>query len=260
MAGVDWGLGRYERTAVQFEPVAEVVVSAAAPAEGERVVDVGCGTGNAALLAAARGATVTGVDPAARLLEVARQRAADHAPQGTATFVQGTAEELPLADTCIDVALSVFGVIFTPDPEAAAAELARVTAPGGRILLSAWIPGGAVSRMVRAWREAAAAALGTPPGPPPFAWHEGDALEGLFGPHGREVELTEHALSFTGTSPGAYFDAEAEAHPLSVAGHQVLDDDARAALRERSLAILEAGNEDPDAFRVTSRYVVATIS
>ncbi|HKN93646.1 MAG TPA: class I SAM-dependent methyltransferase, partial [Thermoleophilaceae bacterium] len=60
----DWGLGTYERTAEQLMPAAQAVVASAAPAAGERVVDVGCGTGNAALIAAERGARVTGVDPA----------------------------------------------------------------------------------------------------------------------------------------------------------------------------------------------------
>ncbi len=144
------------------------------------MVDVGCGTGNAALLAAALGARVTGVDPAARLLEVARERAADEGLQ--ATFVAGDAASVPLEDATADVVLSVFGVIFAPDPAAAAAELARVTAPDGRILLSAWIPEGPISQMGRAAREAIGRALGTPPGPPQFMWHDRDALAALFGP------------------------------------------------------------------------------
>jgi len=61
---LDWSIGNYEHTADQLMPAARLVVDRAAPAPGERVVDVGCGTGNAALLAAARGARVTGVDPA----------------------------------------------------------------------------------------------------------------------------------------------------------------------------------------------------
>ncbi len=73
---LDWGLGDYERIAEQFLPAARVVVERAAPEPGERVVDVGCGTGNAALLVAALGARVIGVDPASRLLEVAREEAA----------------------------------------------------------------------------------------------------------------------------------------------------------------------------------------
>jgi ubiquinone/menaquinone biosynthesis C-methylase UbiE len=115
-----------------------VVVTRSAPASGEHVLDVGCGTVNAAPLAAERGATVTGVDPAPRLLEVARRESAARGLD--ATFAVGEAAALPLGDGETDVALSIFGVIFAPDARAAAAEIARVTAPARRIMLSAWIP------------------------------------------------------------------------------------------------------------------------
>ena len=69
----DWGLGRYELIAAEIEPVARRVVSMAAPLEGRRVLDVACGTGNAALLAAEAGASVTGLDQASRLIDVARE-------------------------------------------------------------------------------------------------------------------------------------------------------------------------------------------
>jgi SAM-dependent methyltransferase len=253
---MDWSLGRYEHTAAQLLPAARVVVERAAPAAGEHVVDVGCGTGNAALLAAARGARVTGVDPALRLLEVAREQAAAQGLE--ATFVAGEAAALPLPDGAADVVLSVFGVIFAPDASGAAAELARVTAPGGRIVLAAWMPGGAISDAARAGREAVRQAVGAPAGPPPFAWHDRDALAGLFAPYGFEVDVAGERLAFTAASPRAYLDAES-AHPLAVAGRAVLEPRGEgAALRDRMLAIYEAGNEDPDAFRVTSRYVVAT--
>src|SRR4051794_29093284 len=148
MSTVDWGVGRYEDTALQLLPAARVVVDRAEPQPGERVVDVGCGTGNAALLAAERGARVTGVDPAARLLGVAREQAAARGLD--AAFTAGEAAALPLEDGEADVVLSVFAVIFASDARAAAAELARVTAPRGRIVLSAWIPRGAVHDAVRA--------------------------------------------------------------------------------------------------------------
>ena len=154
--------------------------------------------------------------------------------------------------------LSVFGVIFASDPRAAAAEMARVTAPGGRIVLSAWIPSGAMHEAVRAAGEAVRNALGAPAGPPPFPWHERAALAGLFAPHGFEVTLESERLAFTAPSPQAYVD-EQDHHPLAVAGQAVLGPRGESdALRERMLAIYEAANEDPDAFRVTSRYVVAT--
>jgi SAM-dependent methyltransferase len=254
MSTVDWSLGRYEVTAAQLEPAARVLVDHAAPGSGEHVVDVGCGTGNAALLAAERGARVTGVDPAPRLLEVAREAAAARGLD--ATFALGDAAALPLADGEADVVLSVFGVIFASDPRAAAAEMARVTAPQGRIVLSAWNPSGAVHRAVRVAGEAVRDALGAPPGPPPFPWHERDALAELFAPHGFEVAVEEERLAFTAPSPEAYVDQQAD-HPLAVAGQAVLGPRSEA-VRARMLAIYDAANEDPDAFRVTSTYVVAT--
>jgi SAM-dependent methyltransferase len=254
---LDWGLGRYEGTAAKLLPAARVVVDRASLRPGERVVDVGCGTGNATLLAAALGARAVGIDPARRLLEVARAEAA--ARELDATFAQGDAAALGLADASADAVLSVFGVIFAPDPMAAAAELARVAAPSARIALSAWIPDGAISQTTRVAREAVAAALGAPTGPPPFAWHERDALAGLLEPHGFGVELEEHRLAFSGPSAAAYLEEEFSEHPLSIAGRAVLEPRGEAeALRGRMLAILTAANEDPAAFRVTSRYVVAT--
>ena len=253
---LDWGVGHYEHTAAQLLPAAEAVVDRAGLAPGERVVDVGTGTGNAALLAAARGATVTGVDPSDRLLSVARARAA--ARDLDATFVAGEAAALPVPDAGADVVLSVFGVIFALDAAAAAAELARVTAPDGRILLSAWIPTGAITTMVRIARETVREALGAPAAAPPFAWQDRDALAGLLEPHGFTVTTEEHEIAFSGASPTEFLEGEQANYPPAVAGRAVLEPRGElAALRERMLAVLEGANEDPDAFRVTSRYVVA---
>jgi SAM-dependent methyltransferase len=254
---IDWSLGRYERTAAQLRPAARVVVDHAAPETRERVADVGCGTGNAALLAAATGARVIGIDPALRLLRVARERAAES--QLDATFVAGEAANLPLAGASIDLVLSVFGVIFAPDVIAAAAELARVTAPGGRIVLSAWIPRGAVHDAACMTRDAMTEATGAPTGPPPFAWHDREALADLFGPHGFEVSVQQQRISFTAPSPLEYLARDYSSHPLAVAGRDILEPRGKLeALHARTLETLEAANEDRASFRVTSDYVIAT--
>jgi hypothetical protein len=81
----------------------------------------------------------------------------------------------------------------------------------------------------------------------------------MFAPYGFTVSVDEHRISFTGASPRDFLDAEHAHHPLSVAAKGVLE--ARGeleALRQRLLAIFEAGNEDPHAFRTTRRYVIAT--
>ncbi len=255
--GLDWGVGRYETTAEELSPVAAAVVERAAISSGDRVVDVGCGTGNAALLAAQRGAQTTGVDPAARLLEVARSRAAESGV--TATFVQGDAASIPVATAGADVVLSIFAVIFAPDPGAAAAEMARVTAPGGRILLTAWIPEGAIQDCVGIFQKAVAAAIGRPAGPPPFAWHEQSALASLFAPHGFSVAVEPEELVITASSAREYLAIQGRDHPMSIAGRALLESRGEAeGVGGRALAVLEAANEDPTAFRVTSRYVVAT--
>ena len=255
----DWGLGHYERTAAQLAPASDVVVERAAPQASERVLDLGCGTGNAALLAAARGATVIGVDPAARLLEVARARAADHGLE--ITFALGEAGAIPAESGSVDVVLSVFGVIFAPDPVAAAAEMARVTAPRGRIVLTAWIPGGAVGAVVRMARETAMAALDAPPAPPPFAWHDQDTLSGLLAPHGFSVDVERHAQFFSADSIEDFLQAELVDHPLSSASRAMLEARGKAAVQaaivDRAREILTAANEASDGFAVTSSYVVA---
>src|SRR4051794_18556504 len=88
----DWGIGRYEAFAPDLEPAAAHVVALAGPQAGEEILDVACGTGNAAVLAARAGANVTGLDLSPRLIEVARARAA--AEKLPAAFVVGDAMEL----------------------------------------------------------------------------------------------------------------------------------------------------------------------
>jgi SAM-dependent methyltransferase len=254
---LDWGAGSYESLAGQLLPAARAVVETAGLRPGERVLDLGCGTGNAALLAAERGGEVTGVDPASRLLEIARAQAAREGKK--VTFRHGEAASLPMGDSSVDAILSVFALIFVPDPGAAAAEMSRVLAPGGRIVLSAWIPAGAMFEMTSTAADAVRQAIGAPPGPAPFAWEQRDALLDLLAPHGFSVQVKHHALEFTASSVREFLDHQARNHPMAVAGLGVLERLGQAeALRTRLLGILENGNEDTERFRVTSRYAVAT--
>jgi SAM-dependent methyltransferase len=256
---VEWGAGRYELIAKQLLPAAEVLVDIADPVAGETFVDVGCGTGNAALLVAERGARVIGIDPAERLLEVAAAAAAER--DLDAEFVSGEAASMPVSNAEADAVISVFGVIFAPDPAAAAAEIDRVTAPAGRVLLAAWIPGGPISDAVRLNRQTLAEIRGDPPPSPPFAWHDREALSGLFEPRGFSVSLTEHSLAFGAPSLDEFMRIEGENHPLAIAARPVLEEAGRAdEVREGMRRIYEKGNEDPEGFRITSRYVVAKLT
>jgi ubiquinone/menaquinone biosynthesis C-methylase UbiE len=108
-------------------------------APDERVLDVACGSGNAALAAARRawGNTV-GVDYVPALLERGRERAA--AERLNIEFVEGDAEALPIEDASFDVVTSTFGAMFAPNQPRAASELLRVCKPGGRIGMANWTP------------------------------------------------------------------------------------------------------------------------
>src|SRR4051812_15278745 len=139
-------------------PAAAVAVGALGVVGGERVLDVACGTGNAARVAHEAGAGVPGIDPSSRLVGVARERV----PQGT--FLVGDAGELPFDDGAFDAAVSVFGVIFARPAERAAAEIARVVGPRGALAVTSWPapgPGVAAGVVVRA-----GGAGGSPPPPP----------------------------------------------------------------------------------------------
>jgi SAM-dependent methyltransferase len=113
---------------------------------GERVLDVACGTGNAAVQAAQAGADVVGLDLSPELFPAARRRAAEAAVN--LELVEGDAEHLPFAEAEFDVVLSVFGAMFAPSHARAATEMARVLRPGGRIGLASWTPDGTAGAML----------------------------------------------------------------------------------------------------------------
>lgn len=252
----DWGVGHYERTAEMLLPAARVLVDTVSPSAGDRLLDLGAGTGNVALLAAESGCLVTAVDPSPRLLSVAAAAAEQRGIE--LRCKAGEAAALPAAAGSFDCVLSNFAVIFAPDPDAAVAEVARVLRRGGRVGFTAWLPGGALAALAAAAQGLVLSALGAPPPPPGFPWHEAGRVAELVGRHGLTLAVAEqHELVVTATSPRDYLDAEQQSHPLAVAGFEVLRGAGRhEEARERLLQVLEEHNEGAPAFRSTSGYVV----
>lgn len=208
---IDWGDGSYERTASTLDSASERVAERAGIRAGMRVLDLGSGTGNAALAAARRGGSVVAVEPAERLLEIARGRAT--AEKLALTCLRGDASAIPASDGAFDVVLSVFAVIFAPDAEQAASEMVRVVRPGGRIVMTSWTNEGGIAeagRLVRdamaeLGRAAAATTATVQPDPTPSravaAWGDAAFVRQLFEERGARVTIEESSLPFAAASP-----------------------------------------------------------
>jgi SAM-dependent methyltransferase len=116
-------------------------------APGYRLLDVGCGSGQLALMAAQDGLDVTGVDIAGNLVEGARARAQTEGLR--ARFEEADAEALPFEDASFDVVVSLIGAMFAPRPDLVAKELLRVCKPGGTIAMANWTAQGFVGHMFK---------------------------------------------------------------------------------------------------------------
>jgi SAM-dependent methyltransferase len=176
--------------------------------------------------------------------------AQDLATQETLDFTlrNGAAANLPFADASFEAVLSGFAVILAPDPHAAATEMLRVLTPEG-----------AIGDMNAAALHMVLETLGAPEPPPAFPWHQVHELTELLSGirPALHVQLEEHELAFTAASPEHYLDINSR-HPLAVTALGILEQAGKAVqARSHLLAILQAGNEDPAAFRSTSRYVIA---
>jgi ubiquinone/menaquinone biosynthesis C-methylase UbiE len=142
-----WMAGDYDRFSRYMEGSAREFYARLNVAPGSRLLDVACGSGTLALLAARDGLQVTGVDIAANLIERAQARA--QAEGLSARFQEGDAEALPFADASFDVVASLIGAMFAPRPDNVAAELLRVCKPGGTIAMANWTPHGFVGQMFK---------------------------------------------------------------------------------------------------------------
>ncbi|MBM3767222.1 MAG: class I SAM-dependent methyltransferase [Acidobacteria bacterium] len=159
-----WTTGDYETFACYMEPGALVFYDRLGVDKGARLLDVGCGAGQVALIAARNGAIVTGCDIAENWIEKAQSRAFSEGL--TAVFEVGDAENLPYHDGEFDVVISMVGAMFAPRPELVAAEMKRVCRSGGTIAMANWTPEGFIGQMFKAIAKHIA-----PPGmPSPVLW------------------------------------------------------------------------------------------
>jgi SAM-dependent methyltransferase len=237
-----WMAGDYGLIAKSTESGAEEFIDRLALQPGTRLLDVACGNGNLAIVAARAGAAAMGVDIAPNLLEEGRERAK---AEGLAIqFDEGDAEQLPYPDAVFDVVVSMFGAMFAPRPELAAAELVRVCRPGGRIAMANWTPAGFAGQVLKTVGKYAP----PPPGvPPPAQWGDEAIVRERLRDGVADLQTTKRMcpIKYPFPPPEVVEFFKMYFGPVNRA-FAALDEDGRAALRRDLEQLWSAHNRAQD--------------
>ena len=229
-----WASGDFAVVASRIVIVAEQLCDTADIRAGWHVLDVATGSGNAAIAAARHGATAVGVDYVPSLLERGRARAA--AEGLDVQLLPGDAEALPFPESYFDAVTSVFGSMFAPDHAQAAAEILRVTRPGGTIALASWTPDGFIGDLFRTVAKHVPPPAGVQS---PMLWGTEAHLRELFGDGIASLEVKERTFAFRFTSPEEFVDFFREWYGPTLKAFDALEGDARDALYDDLVALAE---------------------
>ena len=248
-----WAAGDYAVIGTTLQIVGESLCEAVDLRAGERVLDVAAGNGNATLAAARRFAQVTSTDYVAALLERGKERAA--AERLPVTFQVADVEALPFAEASFDVALSTFGVMFTPDQETSVAELSRVVRRGGRIGFANWTPDGFIGELFKI--------IGKHVPPPsgirsPATWGTETRLAELF-PRDK-VRASRQIFNFRYRSPAHWLEVFRSFYGPMNRAFAALEADKQAALEADVIALLKKLNRGADTLVVPSEYLEVVVT
>ena len=250
-----WSAGDYAVVGTTLQIVGETLCEALDLRAGTSVLDVAAGNGNASLAAARRWCDVASTDYVPSLLESGRARA--EAEGHTIEFEQADAERLPFADATFDVVLSTFGVMFTPDQDKAAAEMARVCKPGGKIGLANWTPESFIGQLFKTIGKY------IPPAPglkSPALWGTKARLEELFGNTAKEIRTTSREFVFRYRSPAHWIEVFRTYYGPMNKTYGALDAERQAAFTQDLLAQMESRNRSGDRTLVLpSEYLEVVI-
>src|SRR5882757_3553334 len=256
-----WEAGDFGQIAHTIENVAEEFMARQPIQPGAQVLDVACGTGNLAVIAARHGCSVWGIDIARNLICQARVRAAEENLR--INFMEADAEALPFDDRQFDLTVSMFGVMFAPRPQVAAAELLRVTRPGGRVELANWTPEGFIGKMFKVFK----AHLPPPPAgvPSPMGWGDEATVRSRLQHGFAEVRLTRRiAVMRYPFPPAETVEFFRQYYGPTQRAFASLDNSAQDALRRDLVELQTTHNvaETPGTTEVAAEYleVVATRS
>jgi ubiquinone/menaquinone biosynthesis C-methylase UbiE len=251
-----WASGDYAVIGTTLQIVGEQLAEACDLLCDERVLDVAAGNGNATLAAARRGCQVTSTDYVAGLLERGEERA--RAERLNVTFQVADAEALPFADASFDAVLSTFGVMFAPDQPKAAAELARVCRPGGRVGLANWTPEGFVGQMFKTLGQH----LPPPPGVnPPSRWGTEAWLHEHFDEREFLLQVTRRTFNFRYRSAAHFIDTFRQWYgPMHKAFAALPADGAKALETDLTELINRMNRAGDKSLVVPSEYLEVVIT
>jgi SAM-dependent methyltransferase len=244
-----WGNGPYQRITETLGDIHDLMIERLDPQPGDRWLDLACGTGAIAERAAAAGATVTGIDLAPVLIETAKERA-DQAGLEI-DYRVGDAENLDLPDGGFDKVSSSVGIMFAPDHEAVATELARVTAPGGRIALVNWTPDGGLGKLFKVMAPYQPA----PPPSSPFDWGKEDRVRELLG-DSFDLEIEEHVSTMRIPSGEEYWDLFSSSYGPTKTLADSLEDDRREELHRDWVDFFEQNYRSNGEIAHTREYLL----
>jgi len=247
-----WSSAPFENVAELIADMHDALVERLAPREGEQWLDLGCGAGHVAFQAVRAGAEVTASDLSPTLVETARQRAAEEGLDLTLQVVD--CQDTPYAGASFDVVSSSVGVIFAPDHERVAAELARVCRPGGRIGITAWRRESGIGRMFATWMPF----LPTPPpgAGSPFQWGDEDYCRTMLGDD-FELSFEELDSRHIGSDATEMWDLYRINYGPSYTLWNSLDEERQAELDAAMETYFET-YRDGDAIEVERKYIIVT--
>ncbi|MEU7011223.1 class I SAM-dependent methyltransferase [Streptomyces sp. NPDC046332] len=252
-----WALGDYPAVASHvISELGGVLVQECGIREGDRVLDVAAGSGNAAIPAALLGADVIASDLTPELLEVGRNLAGERGAR--LDWREADAEDLPFADGEFDTVMSCVGVMFAPHHQQTADELVRVCRPGGTIGLINWTPEGFIGQMFATMRPYAPP---PPPGaqPPPL-WGNPEHVRSLLGDRVTDVDARRRPLRVDRFArPEEFRDFFKASYGPTIATYRFISEDPdRVAALDEALADLASqhladGAMDWEYLLVTAR-------
>lgn len=250
-----WSAGDYAVVGTTLQIVGESLCEALDLRAGERVLDVAAGNGNATLAAARRWCEVTSTDYVPTLLERGRARAsAEGLP---VQFEQADAENLPYAEHSFDVVMSTFGVMFTPDQDKAAAEMARACKPGGRIGLANWTPTSFIGELFKLMGRYVPPAAGVKS---PALWGTEARLRELFGEQIESIVIERRNFAFRYYSAAHWLEVFRTFYGPMHKAFAALDAEKQESLAADLIALAEKFNRATDGTLVApSEYIEVVI-